>query len=101
MEVPIKKSHWLFTEFDKFMTQTEKHLDNGLREIISQGDYPILLKHKLGEEVRWLKNMIVESGCPMVFSHNDFRSSNIMVLDQTENETVSHDKRKTNVGNVS
>ena len=81
MEVPVKKnSFWNFTEFDKFMDQVDKHLDNGMREVIEQANCTTLMKANFREELKLIKATIMKSGSPMVFCHNDFRSCNIMVL---------------------
>ena len=45
--------------------------------------------HDLKAEVQWLKDMSVKIDSPLVFSHNDLFSSNVLVLD---NETATGDQ---------
>ena len=89
-EVPVKKNNfWAFTAFDKIIGQVENHLDNGMREVIEQANCVTLMKSNIRDEIEWLKATILKSGSPIVFCHNDFRSSNIMVLKDRVKNNVS------------
>ena len=88
MDVPIKKSHWLFRDMDQFYDQAAKNVEQ--KQMIKELNCETLLEHNLRDEINWIKDMIVKSKTPMTFSHNDFLSNNIMIVD-------NDDKRDSNI----
>ncbi|XP_054157304.1 choline/ethanolamine kinase-like [Oppia nitens] len=77
MDVPIKKTHWSLKEVERFYDNFTKKTD--LVDLINKID--IFNKHNLKEEINWIKVLIEKTNSPLVFTHNDFRSNNIMVLE--------------------
>ena len=83
MDVPIKKSHWLFRDMDENYGQTEKNLTQN--QMIKELNCETLLEHNLKDEINWIKDMFVKSKAPMTFTHNDFVLNNIMIVDNDDN----------------
>ncbi|CAG2179711.1 unnamed protein product, partial [Oppiella nova] len=83
MDVPIKRTHWFFTEMDRFYGLAQ----NNLNIHINNNEYNLetFKKYDLKTELEFIQQLLVKSKSPMVFTHNDFRSSNIMVLEDNNN----------------
>ncbi|XP_054157303.1 choline/ethanolamine kinase-like [Oppia nitens] len=83
MDVPLIKKHWVFDEIDgnyqKVMNQSS------IPQLIDQLNCETLKTVDISDEINWLKEKVIEIGSPMVFSHNDLLSSNIMVLEDNDN----------------
>ncbi len=84
MDVPIKKTgNWIFETFDSFYEIAYQKFP--INEFIEECNCETLKKYDLKEEIEWLKNCVKETNSPIVFCHNDFRGSNIMVTDPNNN----------------
>ncbi|CAG2177579.1 unnamed protein product [Oppiella nova] len=83
MDVPIKRTHWFFAEMDRFYGLAQ----NNLNPHINNNEYNLetFKKYDLKTELELIKELLVKSKSPMVFTHNDFRSANIMVLEDNNN----------------
>ncbi|XP_054156776.1 choline/ethanolamine kinase-like [Oppia nitens] len=85
MDVPIKRSDWIFNDMDHSYRVLFEG-DINIREIFEQNNCEYLLKADFKTEIEWLRQLVDKSDSPIVFTHNDFRSSNLMITD-TPNET--------------
>ncbi|XP_054157306.1 choline/ethanolamine kinase-like [Oppia nitens] len=83
MDVPIKKSEWFLNELYKFYDKSTKKTE--LFALLNKSD--IFAKNNLKDEINWIRDIIQKSDSPLVFTHNDFRSNNIMVLENSIPET--------------
>jgi choline/ethanolamine kinase len=84
MDVPIKKTgNWVFETFDSFYEIAYQKFP--INQLIEECNCETLKKHDLKKEIQWLKNCVKETNSPIVFCHNDFRGSNIMVTDPNNN----------------
>ncbi|CAG2169818.1 unnamed protein product [Oppiella nova] len=83
MDVPIKRTHWFLAEMDRFYGLVQ----NKLNTHINNNEYNLetFKKYDLKTEKEFIQELVVKSKSPMVFTHNDFRSANIMVLEDNNN----------------
>ena len=80
MDVPIKRSgNWLFDYFDESLKLTKERFD--LKALIEESKSQTLKTYDIEEELQWLKRAIIESKSPHIFTHLDFRGSNIMITE--------------------
>ncbi|XP_054157312.1 choline/ethanolamine kinase-like [Oppia nitens] len=79
LDAPLKKQHWIHNELSNVWEQAKQQFPSD--QLLDECDCQTLKTHDLGQEVHWLNKTIEELNCPMVFSHNDFVHSNIMILD--------------------
>ena len=80
MEVPIKRSgNWLFDYFDESLKLAKERFD--LKALIEESKFQTLKTYDIEEELQWLKKAIIESESPHIFTHLDFRGSNIMITE--------------------
>ena len=47
-----------------------------------------LMSNDLKKEINWMKDLIDSIGNPVVFTHNDFRSSNLMITEPNDELVV-------------
>ncbi|XP_054157305.1 choline/ethanolamine kinase-like [Oppia nitens] len=83
MDVPIKKSEWFLKALDTFYDNCTKKTD--LFALLNKSD--IFSKYNLKIEINWIRDIIEKTDSPLVFTHNDFRTNNIMVLENSIPET--------------
>ena len=80
MDVPIKKTgNWVFDTFDKFYEISENLFD--LKTLYEESNCPTLQTKNLSQEIKWIKQVVLECDSPINFTHVDFRGSNIMVTE--------------------
>ena len=80
MDVPIKRTgNWLFDYFDDSYKLANERFD--LKALIDECKCETLKTYDIGEELEWLKKAVIESRSPHVFTHIDFRGSNIMITE--------------------
>ncbi len=78
LDVPLAKDlNWLKRYFNEFYDKgyQEFPIDDIIKEVNAEN----LIKRNLKEEYEWLLRCIDAMNSPIVFSHNDFRGSNILV----------------------
>ncbi|CAG2109384.1 unnamed protein product [Medioppia subpectinata] len=83
LETPMKKSQWIGPMFEGMFESARQY--PGLRELIAECNLHTLKRHDIQAERQWLMDLIRECDSPVVFAHNDFRSANIMVLEDNNN----------------
>jgi thiamine kinase-like enzyme len=84
MDVPIKKTgNWVFETFDSFYEIAYQKFP--INQLIEECNCETLKRHDLKKEIQWLKNCVKETNSPIVFCHNDFRGSNIMITKPNNN----------------
>ena len=78
MDVPIKKStNWLK---DYFETTYEKAVKKfPIEDMFNDFNLETLKKYDLKAEIQWLQKAM--KGSPIVFTHIDFRGTNVMVTE--------------------
>ncbi|CAG2180244.1 unnamed protein product [Oppiella nova] len=64
-------------------------MNGDTKKLIDELNCETFKKHDLKTELEWLKKTVVAINSPIVFCHNDFRGSNIMV---TKNNNNSNDE---------
>ncbi|XP_054156456.1 choline/ethanolamine kinase-like [Oppia nitens] len=83
MDVPIKKSgNWVFETFDNSYDEANRLFD--LKSLYDECNCQTFKAHDLNDEIQWIKDKITELDSPIVFTHVDFRGSNIMVTDEND-----------------
>ncbi|XP_054157310.1 choline/ethanolamine kinase-like [Oppia nitens] len=82
MNVPIKRKHWMLNEMDDNYQLFIKR--SSIPQLIDELNCETLKTVNMSDEINWIKDKIIELGSPMVFSHNDLCSVNIMVLEDNE-----------------
>jgi len=91
MDVPIKKTgDWVFQSFDSFYKTAYQKFD--INSLIEECNCQTLKKYDLKQEIEWLKKCVTETNSPIVFCHNDFRGSNIMITENDNNNTDNKEK---------
>jgi len=92
MDVPIKKTgNWIFSTFDTFYETAYQNFP--INDLIEECNCQTLKSYDLKQEIQWIKNVILQTDSPIVFNHNDFRGSNIMVTG-VENNNIDEVKDK-------
>ncbi|XP_054157318.1 choline/ethanolamine kinase-like [Oppia nitens] len=90
MDVPIKRTNNRLdriNELYKFIF--EDNVD--IKEILETNNCQTLLNTDIKSEIEFIRNLIVKANSPIVFSHCDYRSSNLLVTesaDQTDGPIV-------------
>ncbi|XP_054157309.1 choline kinase alpha-like [Oppia nitens] len=83
LDVPIKKCHWSLKEMHRFyynfINKTE------LKCLVDKLE--VFIENDLKVEMDWIRGVVEKTNSPLVFTHNDFRSSNIMVLEDKNVES--------------
>ncbi|CAG2177472.1 unnamed protein product, partial [Oppiella nova] len=87
LDVPLPKRHWIFRRID--YNYEEAYRRHPINEMIEELNCETIKSHDLKAEVQWLKDMSLKIDSPLVFSHNDLYSPNVLVLD---NKTASGDQ---------
>ncbi|XP_054157321.1 choline/ethanolamine kinase-like [Oppia nitens] len=92
MDVPIKRTH------NMFMKEAEvsyKYLFNdndiNIKERFEKYNCETLLTADLKSEYEWIKQIVSKVNSPLIFTHNDFRSSNLLItesMDKTDGPIV-------------
>ncbi|CAG2119199.1 unnamed protein product, partial [Medioppia subpectinata] len=78
--VPIKKfSNWIPNYFNNCYSEANSRFD--LKTLYEECNCETFKTHDLNTELEWLKKLIVETDSPVMFTHVDFRGSNIMVTE--------------------
>ena len=80
LRVPIRKKNWTFREVESSLA--EAYGDDpqvNIKNFIQELNFETLAKHDLREEFAWLRQNVDTHAGPVVFTHSDFRSSNILV----------------------
>ncbi|CAG2100035.1 unnamed protein product [Medioppia subpectinata] len=80
LEVPLPKSEIIIKEIDLHYKEASERFS--FEELFDKYNCETFKANDLSVEIQWLKNMITKTKSPIVFSHNDFWSSNIMVLNE-------------------
>ncbi|CAG2100034.1 unnamed protein product [Medioppia subpectinata] len=87
IETPLPKKEWILEEYNLHYKEAFKRFP--INELIDKYNCKSLKENNLKNEIQWLNNLITKTKSPIVFSHNDFLSHNIMVLNK---ETDSGDQ---------
>ena len=83
MDVPIKKNtNWIVDFFDSAYEEAFNKFP--IKDLINELNLETLKKYDLKEEIQWLKKTLEDIGSPNVFSHIDFRGSNIMIVEPND-----------------
>ncbi|XP_054157292.1 choline kinase A2-like [Oppia nitens] len=84
LDVPINRStDWMFDYFYGCYQKASQRFD--LPALIDECQCETLKLYDIKQELDWLKDVITNSNIPVVFTHVDFRGSNIMI---TEDEDI-------------
>ncbi|CAG2181008.1 unnamed protein product, partial [Oppiella nova] len=89
MEAPVKKFHSMSQWLDGLFDCVDRYPN--LTALMDEYEMQTFKTYDLELEKGWLKQLIESTGSPLVFGHNDFRSSNIMVLKDKNNNDISDD----------
>ena len=85
MDVPIKKTgNWIFEFFDDTLKNIDKNFPS--IQLLEECNCETMMKYDIREDIHWIKNIIIKTGSPIVFCHNDFRGSNIMITESNNND---------------
>ena len=80
MDVPIKKTgNWLFDFYDHNYKLANDRFN--LKQLIEDSKCQTLKTYDIGQELEWLKKSLIQLESPHLFSHVDFRSSNVMITE--------------------
>ncbi len=81
LNVPIPRvgNNWYFEFLDDSYNKAHElfPIDDLIREV----NATTFMNTNLKEEIDWLKKCLIATNSPIVFSHNDFRGSNILVIE--------------------
>lgn len=80
MDVPVKKTtNWVFDFFDGHY---HKFLNNeSAVRMVKELNCQAMLNNDIKADIDWMKRSFIEINSPVVFTHIDFRGSNIMVTE--------------------
>jgi thiamine kinase-like enzyme len=83
MDVPIKNNtNWIV---DYFRSAYEEGFNKfPIKDFINELNLETLKKYDLKDEIQWLEKTMEDIGSPNVFSHIDFRGSNIMIVEPND-----------------
>ena len=87
LDVPIKRNvDWLFkNQVDTYKKAFERFpIDKEIRELKCK----TLIENDLWKELEWIWERMRSSESPVVFTHNDFRSSNIMITEPNDEVVI-------------
>ncbi len=70
-------------KIDNFFELTHQRFN--FNQMLDQYNCETLKKYDLKQEIVWLKKCVLNTNSPIVFCHNDFRGSNIMVTESNNN----------------
>ena len=85
LEAPIKRTstNWLFTKIEKSFEKVFK--DPAFRKELEEFNCKSLLEKDIKPEIDWCRALIEKvSANAVVLTHNDFRSSNLMITEPDE-----------------
>lgn len=83
LQVPINKTTNLYIKQISKMIESAK-INCPEIDLINELPLKTLKSHDLQTEFTYLMNVVEKLNSPIVFAHNDFRSSNILVTDSSE-----------------
>jgi len=88
INVPIKKNnYWIFDNMDQFYREAFEKFP--IESMINSYQLMELMSTNLLKEIEWIKKAIETTKSPIVFCHNDFRGSNILIKEsQSNNDKV-------------
>ncbi|XP_054157361.1 choline/ethanolamine kinase-like, partial [Oppia nitens] len=80
MKVPLnRRQNWLLNTIDKKM-QIAYQMSPPIDKLIDELKLDLLTTDRLNEELLWIRQLTIVTDCPVCFTHNDFKSDNIMVI---------------------
>ena len=81
MDVTLPKKAWFSDELDKFykLFKSSDFID----KLLVEENCEQLLEPEFKVQIDWIKGVVSQLNSPLVFSHNDLISSNIMVTDKS------------------
>ncbi|XP_054157315.1 uncharacterized protein LOC128955668 [Oppia nitens] len=83
MNVPIKRSHNRFDEIDEsYKIAFEGNID--IKKIFETHKCETLLTADIKSEIQFIRGLIEKVNIPIVFTHNDYRSSNILITESVD-----------------
>ncbi len=92
LSVPIKKTgNWLFETIDNFFELAHQRFN--FNQMLDEYNCETLKKYDLKQEIEWLKKCVLKTNSPILFCHNDFRGSNIMVKEINDTQNDSEDDK--------
>ena len=87
LSAPIKKDpNWLYDIMFRFYDVGQKK--HPLKQHYEEYNLETLKNNDLKVEIDWIKGVIESSGSPVVFTHNDYRSSNLMITEPNDDLVV-------------
>ena len=87
LKVPLKKDpNFLYELMSN--SYNEAYLKHPINQYIEEYNCETLKKYDLKTEIDWIKDVMKKSGSPVVFTHNDFRSSNLMITEPNDDLVV-------------
>ncbi|XP_054157232.1 choline/ethanolamine kinase-like [Oppia nitens] len=95
MDVPIKRNtNWLLDELDISLAAiyaSQRSTVDDIKQLFNSYRCPTLLSCDFPSETQWIKDVIKRTNSPVVFTHNDYRSDNLMVIespDSVNNQSI-------------
>ena len=83
LEVPIKKSSdWLHQMMTKSYAEAFEKFD--IKEEIEKYNCNTLKGFDLKQEMDWITSVVEKVNSPVVFTHNDYRSSNLLITEPND-----------------
>jgi thiamine kinase-like enzyme len=84
LNVPIKKNnYWIYDNFDRFYRESFEKFP--IESMINSYKLMELMSTNLMREIEWIKKAIKTTKSPIVFCHNHFRGSNILIKQSESN----------------
>ena len=86
MDVPVKKNtNWVERLLDRSYKEAFEKFD--IEKEIHDYNCEALKNNDLMAEMQWIKGVLKKANSPVVFTHNDYRSSNLLIT-EPNNELV-------------
>ncbi|XP_054157314.1 choline/ethanolamine kinase-like [Oppia nitens] len=84
MNVPINRTfNWMTTELDgAYKLAFEGSFD--VKSMFEKYNCETLLTADMKSEVQFINELVVKANSPLVFTHNDFRSSNLLITESVD-----------------
>lgn len=87
LKVPIKRKNYLFDLIDKNYHEAYEKFQ--IDQLIDQLNLDCLKNNDIKYEIQFIKNVIIQLNSPIVFCHNDFRNSNILVRENNQTHKLT------------
>ena len=86
MNVPVKKVNWVFPCHERLYKKAFEKF--AIEKDLEKYNCKTLKENNLRKELDWIREQIERTESPTVFSHNDFRSSNILITEPNDEVVI-------------